>query len=134
LEFSKCANNFFVVAYNGSLILYSATHLIQPNSDGGEDLGTTNSAKRFGSLHLKNDRWIAGVQTVDTKGRVTSAGMPRDIAGFVLEVQGAGFYPIYVNPNGRHAPPIITPTCTLQAAKTPGMRGHLDLLACGCRR
>jgi hypothetical protein len=96
--------NFFVVAYNGNLILYSATGLIQPNTDGGEDLGTTSSAKRFGSLHLKNDLWIAGVQTVDTSGRVTMGGMPRDTSGLILEAQGAGFYPMYVNPNGRYTP------------------------------
>ncbi|MGD6810524.1 MAG: hypothetical protein ACQCN3_12565, partial [Candidatus Bathyarchaeia archaeon] len=96
--------NFFIVAYAGDLILYSQTGLIRPQTDGGEDLGTTSSAKRFGSLHLKNDLWIAGVQTVDTSGRVTMAGMPRDAAGLVLEAQGAGFYPMYVNPNGRYAP------------------------------
>jgi hypothetical protein len=96
--------NFFVVAYNGNLILYSATGLIQPNTDGGEDLGSSSYAKRFGSLHLKNDLWIAGVQTVDTSGRVTMAGMPRDTAGLILEAQGAGFWPMYVNPNGRYAP------------------------------
>ncbi len=96
--------NYFVVAYAGDLIIYSQTGLIRPQTDGGEDLGTTSSAKRFGSLHLKNDLWIAGVQTVDTSGRVTMGGMPRDTAGLILEAQGAGFYPMYVNPNGRYAP------------------------------
>ena len=96
--------NFFAVAYDGNLILYSATGKILPNTDGGEDLGTTSSAKRFGSLHLKNDLWVAGVQTIETSGRVNMAGMPRDTAGLIIEAQGAGFYPMYVNPNGRYTP------------------------------
>ncbi len=96
--------NFFVVAYSGDLILYSETGLIRPETDGGTDLGTTTSSKRFGSLHLKNDLWVAGVQTIDTNGRVTLAGFARDTAGLILEAQGAGFYPMYVNPNGRYTP------------------------------
>ncbi len=97
--------NFFVVAYSGDLVMYSASGLIRPETDGGTDLGTTTSAKRFGSLHLKNDLWVAGVQTIDTNGRVTLAGFARDTAGYVLEAQGTGFYPMYVNPNGRYTPP-----------------------------
>jgi hypothetical protein len=30
--------------------------------------------------------------------------MPRGTAGLVLEAQGAGFYCMYVDPNGRYAP------------------------------
>jgi hypothetical protein len=86
------------------LILYSATGLIQPNTDGGEDLGSSSYAKRFGTIHLKNGVVVAGVQTVDSDGRVTMSAMPRDTAGLVLEAQGTGFYPMYVNPNGRYAP------------------------------
>ncbi len=96
--------NFFVVAYNGNLILYSATGLIQPNTDGGQDLGSSSYAKRFGTIHLKNGVVVAGVQTVDSDGRVTMSAIPRDTAGLVLEAQGTGFYPMYVNPNGRYAP------------------------------
>ena len=100
--------NFFVVAYNGNLILYSATGLIQPNTDGGADLGSSSYAKRFGTIHLKNGVVVAGVQTVDSDGRVTMSAMPRDTAGLVLEAQGSGFYPMYVNPNGRYTPPTHT--------------------------
>jgi hypothetical protein len=96
--------NFFVVAYDGSIVLYSATGKILPSTDGGEDLGTTSSAKRFGSLHLKNDVWVAGIQTIDTNGRVRLAGFARDTAGKVLEAQGSGFDPLYVDPNGRYSP------------------------------
>jgi hypothetical protein len=32
--------------------------------------------------------------------------MPQDAAGYVLEAQGAGFYLVYVNPNGRYAPAV----------------------------
>lgn len=96
--------NFFAVAYAGDLIIYSATALIRPLTDGGADLGTTSSAKRFGSLHLKNDLWVAGSQVVDTNGKVAFSAFPRDTAGLVIEAQGAGFNPMYVNPNGRYAP------------------------------
>ena len=96
--------NFFVVAYVGDLILHSANALIRPENDGGINLGTTASGKRFNSLHLKTDLWVAGVQTIDGNGRVSMAGMPRDTAGLILEAQGTGFYPMYVNPNARYTP------------------------------
>ena len=116
--------NFFVVAYDGSLVLYSTTGKILPNTDGGEDLGSTSSAKRFGSLHLKNDLWVAGVQTIETSGRVNMAGMPRDTAGLIIEAQGAGFYPMYVNPNGNILLQLTTtPTCILREATTLGHVG-----------
>lgn len=97
-------SNFFVVAYSGDLILYSETGLIRPETDGGTDLGTTSSAKRFGSLHLKNDLWVAGYQVVDTNGKISFYAFPRDTAGYVIEAQGAGYNPMYVNPNGRYSP------------------------------
>jgi hypothetical protein len=96
--------NMFLVAYDGSLVLYAATGKILPNADGGANLGDTTLLRRFGSLHLKNDLWVAGVQTIDTNGRVTLAGFARDTAGYVLEAQGSGFYPMYVNPNYRYTP------------------------------
>jgi hypothetical protein len=39
-----------------------------------------------------------------TSGELAMARMPRDTAGLVLEAQGAGNYPMYVDPNGRYAP------------------------------
>jgi len=96
--------NFFAVAYAGDLIIYSANALIRPETDGGADLGTTSSAKRFGSLHLKNDLWVAGYQVVDTNGKISFYAFPRDTAGYVIEAQGAGYNPMYVNPNGRYSP------------------------------
>lgn len=96
--------NFFIVAYDGSLVLYSATGKILPNSDGGQDLGDTGNAKRFGALHLKNGITVAGIATVDNNGRLQLAGMTRGTSGYVLEAQGAGADPMYVDPAGRYAP------------------------------
>jgi hypothetical protein len=96
--------NFFVVAYDGSLVIYSATGKVLPNSDGGQDLGDTSISKRFGALHLKNGITVAGIATVDNNGRLQLAGMTRGTSGYVLESQGSGADPMYVDPNGRYAP------------------------------
>ncbi len=96
--------NTFLSSYTGQLVLYSAAHIIAPVGDGIEQLGDTASAWRYKSLHLKEELWVAGVNTVDTNGRVSMAGLPRDTAGKIIEAQGAGFYPMYVDPNGRYTP------------------------------
>jgi hypothetical protein len=50
------------------------------------------------------------LQNVTANASIINAGefsinqMPRGTAGLVLEAQGAGFYPMYVDPNGRYAP------------------------------
>ena len=94
--------NVFVVTYAGDLILYSANHLIRPITDGSDDLG--NSTFRFGSAHLKNNLYVAGGEVIANTGRINMSSMPQEAAGYVLEAQGAGFWPMYVNPNGRYAP------------------------------
>jgi hypothetical protein len=96
--------NTFLTSYVGQLVLHAAGGLILPSADNASQLGDTATGKRFKSAHLKEELWVAGVQVVDTSGRVTMAGMPRDAAGLILETQGSGFYPMYVNPNGRYTP------------------------------
>ncbi|MCW4048084.1 MAG: hypothetical protein NWE99_11090, partial [Candidatus Bathyarchaeota archaeon] len=94
--------NIFVVTYTGDLILYSANHLIRPITDGSDDLG--NGTFRFGSAYLKNNLYVAGWEVVANTGRINMSSMPQDAAGYVLEAQGVGFWPMYVNPNGRYTP------------------------------
>jgi hypothetical protein len=98
--FGHDGSNGFLSIYAGNLVLYSAMGKILPNADGGQNLGDTATGKRFGSLHLKNDVWVAGVQTVGTDGRVSLAGMPRgSSSGYVLAAQGADNWPQYVDVN-----------------------------------
>jgi hypothetical protein len=94
--------NVFIVTYAGDLILYSANHLIRPITDGSDDLG--NGTFRFGSAYLKNNLYVAGWEVVANTGRINMSSMPQDAAGTVLEAQGVGFWPMYVNPNGRYSP------------------------------
>ncbi len=95
--------NTFLAAMAGDLILESAiNHLIRPNSDGSDDLG--NGSFRFGSAYLKNNLFVAGWEVIANTGRINMWSMPRDTSGLVLEAQGAGNYPMYVDPNGRYAP------------------------------
>jgi hypothetical protein len=92
--------NVFVVTYEGDLILLAASHLIRPNSDGSDSLG--NASFRFDYGYFKSGVHVAGVDTIDADGRLNINAMPRDTAGKIVEAQGAGFYPMYVNPNGRY--------------------------------
>jgi len=98
-----------------------AVHLL-PNADGTYDLGS--SVKRWSNLHvggLGRLGWLnIGDYTVVTSGRVLQnvtadaaiiasgqfslARLPRGADGFVLEAQGTGFDPMYVDPDGRYAP------------------------------
>jgi len=39
-----------------------------------------------------------------TSGKFLLARLPEGTGGYVLEAQGAGFDPMYVNPNGRYSP------------------------------
>ncbi len=108
--------NTFLAAYTGDLILNSAlNHLIRPNSDGNDDLG--NGTFRFGSLYLKNKLYVAGWEVVADTGRVNMHSLPRDVAGYVLEAQGAGFYPMYVDPNGRYIPAAHSHQSLVRGAK-----------------
>ena len=55
-------------------------------------------------LYTKSELRVAGVDTIDADGRVAMKAMPRDTLGLILEAQGAGFDPMYVDPNGRYVP------------------------------
>jgi hypothetical protein len=47
---------------------------------------------------------VAGIETIDGNGRVTLPGFARGTSGHVLDAQGTGFTPMYVDPNGRYTP------------------------------
>jgi hypothetical protein len=94
--------NFFVVSYTGDLILRTQSAIIRPYADGSDDLGSDSF--RFNKLKLKDSLHVAGVEVVQNTGRVNINAIPRDTAGLILEAQGTGFYPMYVNPNGRYIP------------------------------
>ena len=94
--------NFFVVSYTGDLILRAASAIIRPYADGSDDLGSPSF--RFNKLYLKDSLHVADFEVVDSSGIINIDCMPRDAAGLILEAQGAGFYPMYVNPNGRYTP------------------------------
>ncbi|MEM2108289.1 MAG: hypothetical protein QXL10_03285 [Candidatus Bathyarchaeia archaeon] len=94
--------NLFLVAYAGDLILRSQNAVIRPYADGSDDLG--NDSFRFNKIFLRNGVKVAGVDTIGADGRVSWAGMPRGPAGYVLEAQGDGYWPMYVYPHGRYWP------------------------------
>ena len=114
--------NVFVVSYLGDLILRAQSAIIRPYADGSDDLGS--SSFQFKNLYLKYACKAAsldiGGYTVITTGRVIQnatadasiinagrfglARFPEGTAGYVLEAQGAGFDPMYVNPNERFIP------------------------------
>jgi hypothetical protein len=93
-----------------------------PDTDGEWDLGdqthrwaslSVYDFGSFGSLRIgattivTNGSVLQNV-TADasliTSGELAIARLPRDTVGLVLEAQGAGNYPMYVNPNGRYTP------------------------------
>jgi hypothetical protein len=84
------------------VILRAQSAIIRPYADGSDDLGSDSF--RFNKLFLKTGVKVAGLDTIDSNGRVNINAIPRDTAGLIIEAQGAGFYPMYVNPNGRYAP------------------------------
>jgi hypothetical protein len=95
--------NGHLAAYAGDLIFSSAVNKrMRPFTDGDLDLGS--DSYQFGKAYIKTGVKVAGVDTIGSDGRVALAGLPREAAGLVLEAQGTGFYPMYVDPNGRYAP------------------------------
>ena len=94
--------NFFVVSYVGDLILRAQSQIIRPYADGSDDLGSPSF--RFDEVYVKTGIKVAGVDTIDANGRLNINAMPRDAAGLIIEAQGAGFYPMYVEPDGRYTP------------------------------
>ncbi len=109
--------NVFVVSYAGDLILRSASGITRPFADGTDDLGSASF--RFNNAYLKGALYVGGSSVITaarvlqnvtadaaiiTSGELSINRMPRDAAGLVIEAQGTGFYPMYVNPNGRYSP------------------------------
>ena len=98
-----------------------AVHLL-PNAGNTYDLGS--ATKKWGNLYVNGVGdlgWLnVGGFTVITSGRVLQnvmadagiiisgrfpfARLPEGTAGYVLEAEGGGFDPMYVNPNGRYDP------------------------------
>jgi len=93
-----------------------------PDADGSRDLGS--SGKKWSNLYvaglgrlgwlnigdvtvITSDRTLQNViadAAIIASGQFPLARLPRGSAGYVLEAQGAGFDPMYVNPNYRYEP------------------------------
>ena len=112
----------FLSAQAGDLVFSAASGVVRPFADATYDLG--NGSFRWSGLYVAGVGslgWLnIGGYTVITSGRVlqnvtadaaiitsgrfTTARLPEGAGGYVLEAQGDGFDPMYVNPNGRYAP------------------------------
>ena len=114
--------NAFLSAQSGNLVLSAASGVVRPYSDAAYDLG--NASYRWSSLYaagvgsvgwlniggytvITNTRVLQNVTAdagIISSGQFPLARLPRGTAGYVLEAQGAGYDPMYVNPNGRYTP------------------------------
>ncbi len=114
--------NTFLATYTGDLILRAASHIIRPYVSASDDLGSATFP--FGNAYINglcSVGWLnVGGFTVLTAARVLQnvtadagiitggefpmARMPREAAGLVLESQGLGFWPMYVDPDYRFLP------------------------------
>ena len=91
-----------------------------PELDNAQDLGQGGGTpKRWRDLHLSGNVNVAGFTVITlarvlqnvtanaiiiTDGRFLLARLPEGTAGYVLEAEGAGFDPMYVDPNYRYSP------------------------------
>jgi hypothetical protein len=93
-----------------------------PAADGEWDLGdsthryasiSVSDFGSFGEVKIGNTTVITNSNvlqnltadaSVITSGQFALGQLPRDAAGYVLETQGTGYNPMYVNPNGRYTP------------------------------
>lgn len=109
--------NIYAVNITVSNMLFNM-HLI-PDADNTYDLGDNATPKRWRDLFLAGKLMVGGyiVITADrvlqnvtadaaiiTSGQFPLARLPRGTSGYVLEAQGSGYDPMYVNPNGRYTP------------------------------
>jgi hypothetical protein len=98
-----------------------AVHLL-PNATATYDLGS--ATKKWGNLYVNGVGdlgWlnvggftvitsarvlqnVTAAASIITSGRFPFARLPEGTAGYVLEAEGAGFDPMYVNPNFRYSP------------------------------
>ncbi len=114
--------NAFLSAQSGDLILSAAAGVVRPYADATYDLGSASFrwsglyVAGLGSLGWLNidgyavitDARVLQNVTADaaiiTSGRFAAGRLPEGAGGYVLEAQGAGYDPMYVNPNGRYVP------------------------------
>jgi hypothetical protein len=114
--------NVFAVSYVGDFIIRSANQLTRPFADDTDDLGNSSFAWRnayikrlcsVGSLDVAGFSVITAARVLQnitadaaliTSGQLPLSRMPRGTAGLILESEGAGFDPMYVDPNGRYSP------------------------------
>jgi len=114
--------NAFLSAQSGDLVLSAATGVVRPYADATYDLG--DASFRWSGLYvagvgslgwlsiggytvITNTRVLQNVTAdaaIIASGRFAAARLPEGTGGYVLEAQGAGYDPIYVNPNGRYTP------------------------------
>jgi hypothetical protein len=114
--------NAFLSAQSGDLVLSAATGVVRPYADATYDFG--NASFRWSGLYvagLGRVGWLnIDAYTVITSGRVLQnvtadasivtsgrfplARLPEGASGYVLEAEGSGYDPMYVNPNGRYTP------------------------------
>ncbi len=114
--------NVFAVSYVGDFIIRSANQLTRPFADDTDDFGSLSFAWRnayikrlcsVGSLDVGGFSVITAARVLQnitadaaviTSGQLPLSRMPRGTAGLILEAEGAGFDPMYVDPNGRYSP------------------------------
>jgi hypothetical protein len=95
---------------------------LSPDADGEWDLGdathryasiSVSDFGSFGQVKIGNTAVITNgsvLQNVSADASIITSGqfalgqLPRDTAGYVLEAEGAGLNPMYINPNGRYTP------------------------------
>ncbi len=114
--------NAFLSAQSGDLVLSAATGVVRPYADATYDLGNASFSwsglyvAGVGSLGwlsiggytvITNTRVLQNVTAdaaIIASGRFAADRLPEGTGGYVLEAQGAGYDPMYVNPNGRYTP------------------------------
>ncbi|MCW4018006.1 MAG: hypothetical protein NWF00_04920 [Candidatus Bathyarchaeota archaeon] len=120
--------NTYVATYTGDLILRAASRIVRPfSAELPDDLGCEsfpfgnayiNALCRVGWLNIgaynviSSERVLQNVTlgnatgdaSIITSGQVPLARMPQEDAGLVLESQGIGYWPMYVDPDYRYMP------------------------------
>jgi hypothetical protein len=96
-----------IIPANGMVIYNTDNSVIEFYEGGWQQRWNLSQLGIGGTVVITAARLLQNVTTdatIITSGELAIARMPRDAAGLVLEAQGTGFYPMYVNPNGRYTP------------------------------